>query len=139
MRRDVRLVVLVDKRRQWLPNKGVHVLADGVRRHRVVLDRYELVRVLYPEHLDHLPVQLRQVINLGGLRRHLQDGLILDYPLRHGGVVRVADRQHVYHEVVSAPRTDFAPYGHVCVLAGEDRSVVPFDAQATRLQAARQV
>jgi hypothetical protein len=81
---DVRVVILVDERLDGLANQHVHVLADGVGGLDVVLGRDELVRVLYAQHLDHLTVQLRQVVYLRRLLRHLQHSLVLHHALRHG-------------------------------------------------------
>ena len=90
---DVRLVVLVYKRLDRLAVDDVHVLADRITWLAVVvvLERHELLGVLDPQHLKHLPVQVGHVVNLRRTLSQLDDRLILDDLLSHGRSVRVAD------------------------------------------------
>ena len=97
-------VVLVLERLDRLHVQDVHVLADGVAGLHVVVDGHELVSVLDAQHLDHLAVQLGQVINLRGLGGQLDHSLVLHDPLGHRGAVGVRHGDHVHHVVVLLER-----------------------------------
>ena len=88
---NVGLVVLLDKRLDRLAVDQVHVLLHGVHRFLVVLDRHQLVGVLDAQHVQHLTVQERQVVNLRGHLRELNDRLVLHHALRQCGCVGVRD------------------------------------------------
>ena len=94
---DMRLVILVDERLDWLAVDDVHVLADRVTRLAVLVvrERHKLACVLNPKHLKHLTVQVGHVVNLRRTLRQLNNCLILHNLLRHSGSVRVAYRQHI--------------------------------------------
>ena len=67
VRGDVCLVVLVREGLDRLGPQHVHVLGDGVLRLPVLGQLDDLVGVLDPQHLQHLPVQPGQVVDLRGL------------------------------------------------------------------------
>ena len=121
---DVGVVVLVNERLGGLAIQERHVLRDRIAWLHVVLDWHQLVRVLHAQHLDHLAVELRQVINLGGLRGQLDDRLVLHDPLRHGGAVGIGHGDHVHHVVVFLLGLGVAALWGVGVLA---RGVVADD------------
>ena len=100
MRGDVRVMVLVNKRFDGLAVQERHVLAERVARLHVIVDGHQLVSVLDTQHLQHLAVQVRQVINLWGLLAELDRRLVLHDPLGHRGAVRIADRYDLHHVVV---------------------------------------
>ena len=100
MHRDVRCVILVPKSLDRLPHQHAHVLRHRVHRRQVIFHRDELVRVLDAEHLQHVAVEQRQVVDLRRRLRELDNGLILHQPLGHRGCARVAHRDDVDHRVV---------------------------------------
>ena len=79
---DVGFVVLVGKGLQRLAHQHVLVLRHWVGRLLVGFQRHQLVRIFDTQDVEHLTVQLRQVIDLGGLLSHLHDGLVLNNTLR---------------------------------------------------------
>ena len=121
---DVGLVVLVQERFDRLALEHHHVFGHRVFGLLVVWQRHELVGVLDAQHLQHIAVQQRQVVNLGGHLRHLDDGLVLHHALAHGCRVGVRHRDDVYVAVVfcfgSAPATVWLVVVRwVCVVADE--------------------
>ena len=50
-------MILVDERLDGLAFEHAHVLGDWINGLHVIFNRYELVGVLYTQHLDHLAVQ----------------------------------------------------------------------------------
>ena len=83
MHLDMRLVVLVDKRLDRLHVHDVHVLRDRIDWLLIFFDRDDLLDVTQPQHLQHLPVQLGQVVELRSALRELKHCLVLNDPLRH--------------------------------------------------------
>ena len=92
---DVRLVVLVEERFERFSFECGHVLRHRVSGFLVVRQGHKLVCVLDAQHLQHLTVQLGQVVDVRGHLRHLDDSLVLHNPLAHGGSVGVAHRDDV--------------------------------------------
>ena len=90
-------MVLLQERLDGLAVDQVHVLAHGVRGLLVVLDRNQLVGILDTQHVEHLAVQERQVVNLWRHLRQLDHRLVLHHTLRQSGRVGVAhgDDLHV--------------------------------------------
>ena len=93
-------MILIRKCLDRAPHQHVHVLGHGVLRFGVLRDRHQLLSVLDPQHLQHLPVQLGQVVNLRRTLSQLQCRLVLHDPLSHRGCVRVRDGQDLHHVVV---------------------------------------
>ena len=104
MRHHVRLVVLIRKRLDWLHPQDCHVFRHRVAGGLIVLHRNQLVGVLDPKNLQHLPVELWQVVNLRSPLGQLQRRLILHDPLRHRCGVGIADRDHLNYVVVGLLR-----------------------------------
>ena len=88
----------------------------------VVRQGHELVCVLDPQDLQHLAVQLGQVVDVRGHLCHLDHGLVLHNPLAHGGRVGVAHRDDVNVVVVLLLGT---PCGLVWVVVVLGVCVVP--------------
>ena len=99
---DVSVVVLVDERLGRLAVEERHVLGHGVAGLHVVIDRHQLVSVLDAKHLNHLAVQLGQVINLRRALGQLDHSLVLHDPLGHGRAVGVGHGDHGHQIVVAA-------------------------------------
>ena len=97
---DVCLVVLVEERLERFSFECGHVLRHRVFGFLVVRQGHKLVCVLDAQHLQHLAVQLGQVVDVRGHLCHLDDGLVLHNPLAHGGCVGVAHRDDVNVAVV---------------------------------------
>ena len=121
---NVGVVVLVDERLDRLAVDNVHVFRHGVCRLEVVVDGDELLCVAHAQHVQHLPVQVRQVVELWSPLGHLHDGLVLHDLLRHCGGVRVAYRDDINRVVVVLLGATRAVLGVVLVVV---RSVVPDD------------
>ena len=100
--RKVRGVVLRHERFGRLAFEDRHVLGDRVFWLLVIRQRHQLVGVLDAQHLQHVAVQLRQVIYVWRHLRHLNDGLILHNALRHCGRIGIADGNDVDVVVVAA-------------------------------------
>ena len=64
VRRNMRVVVLIDKRLHGFTLEHRHVLAYRITRLLVVLDRNQVLAILNTKYLDHLPVQVWQVVDL---------------------------------------------------------------------------
>ena len=92
---DVRLVVLVEECLEWFALERGHVLCHRVFGFLIVRQGHELVCVLDAKHLQHLAVQLGQVVDVRGHLCHLDDRLVLHNPLAHSGRVGVAHRDDV--------------------------------------------
>ena len=67
----VGLMVLINKRLDWFAVEKVHILANWVSRLNIILKGHNLVRVLYAQDIQHLPVEKRHVIHLRRLRGKL--------------------------------------------------------------------
>ena len=115
---DVGLVVLLDECLDGLALEDVLVLLNRIDRGHVVFNRHQLGGVLDAKNLQHLAVQQRHVVQLGRSLGQLQDGLILDDLLRHGGGVGVAHRNDVDIVVVRLAGHRAALFGLVRVLLG---------------------
>ena len=64
VRCDVRVVILINKCPHRFANQSVHILANRISWFRVVLCRNKFVSVFNAKHLNHLAMELREVINL---------------------------------------------------------------------------
>ena len=102
MHSDVGIVVLIDERFDRLAIQERHVLADRITRLHIICDGHQLLCVLDTQNLQHLTVQLRQVINLWGTLCQLDRSLVLHDPLRHRCAVGIADRNNLHQSVVAA-------------------------------------
>ena len=96
---NVGVVILVDESLGGLAVQEGHVLGHGVAWLHVVFNWHKLFCVAHTQHFDHLTVQLRQVVNLRGRLRELDDSLILHDPLSHGRAVRIGHWNH-FHDVI---------------------------------------
>lgn len=92
---DMSLVILLKERLHRLAHHDVHVLGHRIHRLHVILHRDNLVGVLHAQNLDHLTVQVREVVYLRSGLGQLMHSLILHNPLRHRGRVGVRDRDHL--------------------------------------------
>ena len=97
---DVGFVILVDKRFGWLSVEECHVFADWIFWGLIVFRRNQFVCVGDTQHLNHLAVELGQVVDLRGLSGQLHHSLILHDPLRHRAGVGIRDRDHLDHVVI---------------------------------------
>ena len=118
------IVILVDECLGWLPVEEGHVLADRIPWGLVIVHWNQLLCVLNPQNLNHLAVQIGQVIYLGGLSGQLNHGLILHDPLGHRAGVRVRDRNHLNDVIVRLFGLWVPAMGHVLILSGR---IVPDD------------
>ena len=116
MYRNVCFVVLVDERLRGLAIEERHVLRDRIARFLVVVHRHQLVGVLHAEHLNHLTVQMWEVINLRCALGQLDDRLVLHDPLSHGRTVGVRHGDNFYEVVVRLLRFTIATLGCVVVI-----------------------
>ena len=82
-------MVLIQERLYGLLLEDCHVLAYGVLRLDVARKLDDVGGVLDAKNLQHVPVQLAHIVELGCLLRHLQCGLVLHHTLSHGGCVGV--------------------------------------------------
>ena len=101
MRHQMRFVVLISKRFNRLTTKDIHVLRHRVLRFLIPRQCNQFVCVLDTQHFQHLPMELRQVINLRGTLGQLNSRLVLHDPLRHRSGVWITDRNYLYRVVVS--------------------------------------
>ena len=93
-------VILFNKGFHRLLINNVHILSDRISGHQVIIRLNNLIRVLYPHHLQHLPVKYRKIINLRRLLGQLYSCLILNNPLRHCRRVRVGNWQYFNHFII---------------------------------------
>ena len=119
MHRYVRIMVLWEERFDRFAVENVDILTNRIDRLLLVsIHRHKFVRVLNTENLQHLPVQVGEVVNLRSALGHLHDGLVLHNLLGHSGGVRVADGDNGNKVVVALLGLRSAFLGLVRVLVG---------------------
>ena len=83
MNRNVGLVILIGKSLYRTAVDKVFVFGHGIGGPDIALVGDDLLDIPHPHDFQHLPVQFRHVVHLGGLRGQLHRRLILHDPLGH--------------------------------------------------------
>ena len=129
MRFDMRLVILNLISLGRLHVRQVHVLRDGIQQRGIILFGDDLLHILDAKDFQHLSMQLGQVVELRRLGGELDCSLILHHSLRHGGRIRIGDRDHVNAVVEVRP---LAPLNRSEINLVAIRSAVANDANQDR-------
>ena len=96
----MRLVVLIRKCLERFADQHVHVFSHWVGRLLIFLKRYKLIGLLNTQHLKHLAMEERHVVDLWSRGSKLNDGLVLHNTLAQCCSVGVTNRQNVHIAVV---------------------------------------